>query len=147
LQLDTFLALVLVLCFFALIQALMGSKNSKESQRKHVVSPSSASASASASSSSYGFVGSSSSSWENNYGYPQSTYPYPQPQQNPYQRHNNHHRATQHDYSRPNRKLDRRYSRIADDYHSLDEVIKIVVLLFLFVFFLGNNVSRIVFCV
>ncbi|KAK2438463.1 E3 ubiquitin-protein ligase RGLG2 [Trifolium repens] len=94
----------------------MGSKNSKESQRKHVVSPSSAS------SSSYGFVGSSSSSWENNYGYPQSTYPYPQPQQNPYQRHNNHHRATQHDYSRPNRKLDRRYSRIADDYHSLDEV-------------------------
>jgi E3 ubiquitin-protein ligase RGLG len=144
LQLDTFLALVLVLCFFALIQALMGSKNSKESQRKHVVSPSSASPS---SSSSYGFVGSSSSSWENNYGYPQSTYPYPQPQQNPYQRHNNHHRATQHDYSRPNRKLDRRYSRIADDYHSLDEVIKIVVLLFLFVFFLGNNVSRIVFCV
>ncbi|WJX47456.1 E3 ubiquitin-protein ligase rglg2 [Trifolium repens] len=99
----------------------MGSKNSKESQRKHVVSPSSASPSSS-SSSSYGFVGSSSSSWENNYGYPQSTYPYPQPQQNPYQRHNNHHRATQHDYSRPNRKLDRRYSRIADDYHSLDEV-------------------------
>ncbi|KAK2384540.1 E3 ubiquitin-protein ligase RGLG2 [Trifolium repens] len=95
----------------------MGSKNSKESQKRHVVSPSSASAS-----SSYGFVGSSSSSWENNYGYPQSTYPYPQPQQNPYQRHNNHHRATQHDYSRPNRKLDRRYSRIADDYHSLDEV-------------------------
>ncbi|WJX47457.1 E3 ubiquitin-protein ligase rglg2, variant 2 [Trifolium repens] len=121
LELDTFLALVLVLCFFALIQALMGSKNSKESQRKHVVSPSSASPSSS-SSSSYGFVGSSSSSWENNYGYPQSTYPYPQPQQNPYQRHNNHHRATQHDYSRPNRKLDRRYSRIADDYHSLDEV-------------------------
>ncbi|WJX53412.1 E3 ubiquitin-protein ligase rglg2 [Trifolium repens] len=96
----------------------MGSKNSKGTQRRDVVSPSSASAS----SSSYGFVGSSSSSWENNYGYPQSTYPYPQPQQNPYQRHNSHHRATQHDYSRPNRKLDRRYSRIADDYHSLDEV-------------------------
>jgi E3 ubiquitin-protein ligase RGLG len=104
----------------------MGSKNSKGTQRRDVVSPSSASASAS--SSSYGFVGSSSSSWENNYGYPQSTYPYPQPQQNPYQRHNSHHRATQHDYSRPNRKLDRRYSRIADDYHSLDEVIKIVVM-------------------
>ncbi|CAJ2677152.1 E3 ubiquitin-protein ligase RGLG5-like isoform X2 [Trifolium pratense] len=116
LELDTFLALVIVLGFFALIQALMGSKNSKESQRRHVVSPSSA-----ASSSSYGSVDSSSSSWENNFGYPQSTYPYPQPQQNPYQRHN-HHRATQHDYSRPNRKLDRRYSRIADDYHSLDEV-------------------------
>ncbi|GAU35927.1 hypothetical protein TSUD_69600 [Trifolium subterraneum] len=114
LELDTFLASVVVLCFFALIHALMGSKNSKGSQRRHVVSPSSAS-------SSYGSVDSSSSSWENNYGYPQSTYPYPQPQQSPYQRHN-HHRAVQHDYSRPNRKLDRKYSRIADDYHSLDEV-------------------------
>jgi len=100
----------------------MGGKSSKGSQRRHGVS--------SSPSTSYGSVG-SSSSWENNYGYPQSTYPYP-PQQNPYQR-PNHHRPTQaapsHDYSRPNRKLDRRYSRIADDYHSLDEVIKIVLLL------------------
>lgn len=102
----------------------MGGKSSKGSQRRHAIS------SSSSPSTSYGSVGSSSSSWENNYGYPQSTYPYP-PQQNPYQR-PNHRRPTQapsHDYSRPNRKLDRRYSRIADDYHSLDEVIQIVVLL------------------
>ena len=121
-QLDTFTALVLVLCFLGLIlkETVMGGKSSKGSQRRDVNS--------SSPSTSYGSVG-SSSSWENNYGYPQSTYPYP-PQQNPYQR-PNHRRPTQapsHDYSRPDRKLDRRYSRIADDYHSLDEVIKIVAL-------------------
>nr|KYP67613.1 E3 ubiquitin-protein ligase RGLG2 [Cajanus cajan] len=83
----------------------MGGKSSKGSDRRHV--------------SSYGSAG-SSSSWDN-YEYPRSSQAYPQ--QNPYNT-PLHHPATApfHDYSRPKRRLDRRYSRIADDYHSLDEV-------------------------
>ncbi|XP_028233040.1 E3 ubiquitin-protein ligase RGLG2-like isoform X3 [Glycine soja] len=83
----------------------MGGKSSKRSERRHV--------------SSYGSAGSSSS--RDSYGYPQSPNAYPQ--QNPYNT-PLHHRAPApfHDYSRPKRRLDRRYSRIADDYHSLDEV-------------------------
>ncbi|XP_004504141.1 E3 ubiquitin-protein ligase RGLG5-like [Cicer arietinum] len=112
LEFDTFTALVVILCFLGLIlrERIMGGNSSKGSQTSHV----------SSSTSSYG----SSSSWDNsNYGYPQPQSTYPYPQQNPYQR--SLHPRTQaplHDYSRPNRKLDRRYSRIADDYHSLDEV-------------------------
>ncbi|KAI5384586.1 E3 ubiquitin-protein ligase RGLG5 [Lathyrus oleraceus] len=118
LELDAFTALVIILCFLGLIlkETVMGGNSSKGSHKRHVTSPSS--------SSTYGSVGSSSSSDIHNYGYPQSSYPYPQPQHKPYQR-PNHHRNSEtplHDYSRPNRKLDRRYSRIADDYHSLDEV-------------------------
>ena len=59
-----------------------------------------------------------SSPWDQ-YGYPQS----PLPQQSPYY-------TPPHDYApspsfgygSPKRKLDRKYSRISDDYHSLDEV-------------------------
>lgn len=122
LQLDAFTALVIILCFLGLIlkETVMGGSSSKESHshKRHVTSPSS--------SSSYGSVGSSSSSDIHNYGYPQSSYPYMQPQHKPYQRPNyqRNKQANLHDYSRPNRKLDRRYSRIADDYHSLDEVIQ-----------------------
>ena len=86
----------------------MGGKSSKESDRRHV-SPS------------YGSAG-SSSSWEN-YAYQQSPYSYPQ--QNPYQTQTPlHHRTPPpfYDYAQPRRRLDRRYSRIADDYRSLDEV-------------------------
>ena len=71
--------------------------------------------------SSYGSSG-SSSSWDNYGGYtPQSPYP----QQNPYQTPQDHRAsASYYDYAQPKRKLDRRYSRITDDYHSLDEVIR-----------------------
>ncbi|XP_058731561.1 E3 ubiquitin-protein ligase RGLG5-like [Vicia villosa] len=115
LELDAFTALVIILCFLGLIlkETVMGGSSSKESHshKRHVTSPSS---------SSYGSVGSSSSSDIHNFGYPQSSYPYNKPYQRPnYQRNT---QANLHDYSRPNRKLDRRYSRIADDYHSLDEV-------------------------
>lgn len=75
--------------------------------------------------------GGSSSSWDNNNsntnygggGYPPQS---PYPQQNPYQT-PQHHLASAsapfYEYSQPKRKLDRRYSRIADNYRSLDEVI------------------------
>ncbi|KAJ1405345.1 von Willebrand factor, type A [Sesbania bispinosa] len=87
----------------------MGGNSSKGCDRRHV--------------SSYGSAGSSSSWDNNNYGgYPQSS-PYSYQQQNSYQT-PLHHRAPApfHDHAQPKRKLDRRYSRIADDYHSLDEV-------------------------
>ncbi|XP_057415722.1 E3 ubiquitin-protein ligase RGLG5 isoform X2 [Lotus japonicus] len=89
----------------------MGGKSSKGSGRRHV--------------SSYDSAG-SSSSWEN-YGIPQQPYGYPS--QNSHQSTPLHHRAPAaaatapfQDYAQPKRRLDRRYSRIADDYHSLDEV-------------------------
>lgn len=101
----------------------MGGKSSKGSERRHV--------------SSYGSAG-SSSSWDD-YEYPQSPNAYPQ--QNPYHT-PLHHRAPApfHDYSQPKRKLDRRYSRIADDYHSLDEVI-VVICLGIIVFFVYEYMS------
>ncbi|XP_029127312.1 E3 ubiquitin-protein ligase RGLG5 isoform X2 [Cajanus cajan] len=106
LELETWTALVvLFLLVLILKESIMGGKSSKGSDRRHV--------------SSYGSAG-SSSSWDN-YEYPRSSQAYPQ--QNPYNT-PLHHPATApfHDYSRPKRRLDRRYSRIADDYHSLDEV-------------------------
>ena len=56
----------------------------------------------------------STSSWDQ-YGYPQSPYSYPQ--QSP-------HYTPHHRYASPSllRNLDSRYSRIADNYRSLDEV-------------------------
>lgn len=91
----------------------MGGKSSKGSERRHVSQNGYAGSSSSAS---------SSSSWDNNYGYPQSSYPYPQ-QQSPYHTPLHHRAQAQlHDYARPKRRLDRKYSRIADDYRSLDEV-------------------------
>lgn len=111
LQLDTWTILVVILCFIGLIlkETVMGGKSSKGSGRRHV--------------SSYDSAG-SSSSWEN-YGIPQQPYGYPS--QNSHQSTPLHHRAPPatapvHDYAQPKRRLDRRYSRIADDYHSLDEV-------------------------
>lgn len=83
----------------------MGGKSSRDSDgsRRNV--------------SSYG-SGGSSSSWDN-YGY--GGYP---PSQSPRPHH--HHASASgpfHDYGQPKRKLDRRYSRISDNYRSLDEVI------------------------
>ncbi|KAF7834472.1 E3 ubiquitin-protein ligase RGLG5 isoform X1 [Senna tora] len=109
-QLETWTALIAILCFlgFVLKETVMGGKSSRESGRRHV--------------SSFGSGSSSSSGWDS-YGYQQSPYP----QQNPYL-------TPQHtgapapiyEYGsqtpRPNRRLDRKYSRIADDYRSLDEV-------------------------
>ncbi|XP_054820136.1 E3 ubiquitin-protein ligase RGLG2 isoform X2 [Prosopis cineraria] len=85
----------------------MGGKSSKEEYRRRV--------------SSYGSA-SSCSRWDG-YGYPQS----PHPPQNPYYtpQHSSA-PAPFYEYgsqtSQPSRRLDRRYSRIADDYRSLDEV-------------------------
>ncbi|KAG5090270.1 hypothetical protein JHK82_049048 [Glycine max] len=77
----------------------MGGKSSKGSGRR------------------YDF-GASSSSRDNNYGgyHPQSPYPSYQTPQHP--------RASApfYDYGQPKRKLDKKYSRIADNYRSLDEV-------------------------
>ncbi|KAK7247371.1 hypothetical protein RIF29_42253 [Crotalaria pallida] len=84
----------------------MGAKSSKSkgSGRRHIQS--------------YGSVGSSSS--RDCYGYQQSPSAYPQC---PYRTPLNHHAsAPVYDYGQPKRKLDRKYSRIADDYHSLAEV-------------------------
>lgn len=107
LQIETWTVLVAVVCFlvFILKEIVMGGKSSKGSGRR------------------YDF-GASSSSWNNNNygGYPpQSPYPaYQTPQ---------HQRAPAsapfHDYAQPKRKLDRKYSRIADNYRSLDEVIRL----------------------
>jgi E3 ubiquitin-protein ligase RGLG len=103
-------------------EIVMGGSSSKGSHRKKHVS-------------SYGSSGSSSSSsWNNNdinnnydgygYGYaPQSPYP----QQSPYHQTPRRQSASAPFYenSQPKKKLDKRYSRIADNYHSLDEVILI----------------------
>ncbi|AES72142.1 E3 ubiquitin-protein ligase RGLG5 isoform X2 [Medicago truncatula] len=109
-MLETWTALVAILCllYFILKEIVMGGNSSKGSpRRRHVPS--------------YEASG-SSSSWNNNYdgyGYP------PHPQQSPYQ-------TPQHQFSsasapfyensQPKKKLDKRYSRIADNYQSLDEV-------------------------
>ncbi|MED6114362.1 E3 ubiquitin-protein ligase rglg2, variant 2 [Stylosanthes scabra] len=112
-ELETLTALFAILCFlgFILKETVMGGKNSREcggggGGRRHV-------------SSSYGGGGGgggSSSSWDNYGGYPnQSVYQTPQ---------HHHASAPYYDYpsSQPKRKLDKRYSRINDDYRSLDEV-------------------------
>uniref|UniRef100_A0A2P2LX46 Uncharacterized protein MANES_13G021000 n=1 Tax=Rhizophora mucronata TaxID=61149 RepID=A0A2P2LX46_RHIMU len=89
----------------------MGGKSSKGSRSRHY--------------SSYD----SSSSW-NHYGYPQaSPYPYQSSQQNPYytpQHHPVPPPTSSYNYEPerppPQRRLDRKYSRIADNYQSLDQV-------------------------
>ncbi|XP_043804918.1 E3 ubiquitin-protein ligase RGLG2 isoform X1 [Manihot esculenta] len=90
----------------------MGGKSSKGSSGRHI--------------SSYGASNSSSSSW-NQYGHPQaSPYPYPS-QQNQYYTPQQH-QPSNSSYSyeaespRPQRRLDRKFSRIADDYKTLDQV-------------------------
>ncbi|KAK7387542.1 hypothetical protein VNO78_28425 [Psophocarpus tetragonolobus] len=102
-ELETWTVLVGVLCIlvFILKEFVMGGKSSKGSGRRYE-------------------FGASSSSWDNNYGGypPQSPYPsYQTPQ---------HHRTSAsapfYDYSQPKRKLDKKYSKIADNYRSLDEV-------------------------
>lgn len=95
---------------------MMGGKGSKGSGRRE-----------------YPSHGSSGSSSWNQYGYPQSSYP----EQNPYYTPQHQHASppsTSFNYGsqpsfnyrseapRPQKKLDRRYSRIADNYRSLDEV-------------------------
>ncbi|CAJ2667921.1 unnamed protein product [Trifolium pratense] len=118
-QLETSTALVAIfLCIVCFIvkEIVMGGSSSKGSSRKkkqHV--------------SSYRSSGSSgsSSSWNNNnydeYGYPPQS---PYPQQSPYHQTPHHQAASAPFYenSQPKKKLDKRYSRIADNYHSLDEV-------------------------
>lgn len=109
LQLETWTALFAILFFLGFIfkESIMGGKSSKEEGRRHV-------------SSSYG-----NSRWDG-YGYPQS----PRPQQSPYyQPHPSSSSAPapfyeygSHASSQPTRRLDRKYSKIADDYRSLDEV-------------------------
>jgi len=94
----------------------MGGKSSKESSWRDYYS--------------YGSTNSSSS---NQNGYPPaSPYPYPSPQHNSYYTSQNHHapapssssypyesqRTPQH----PQKRLDRKYSRIADNYKTLDQV-------------------------
>lgn len=65
----------------------------------------------------------SSSSWDNfGGGYPPQSPLYPQ--QTPHHQLASSASAPFYDYSQPKRKLDRRYSRIADNYRSLDEVIR-----------------------
>lgn len=101
-QLETWTILVAIVCIlvFVLKEIVMGGKSSKGSGRR------------------YDF-GASSSSRDNNYGgyHPQSPYPSYQTPQHP--------RASApfYDYGQPKRKLDKKYSRIADNYRSLDEVI------------------------
>ncbi|KAG6757174.1 hypothetical protein POTOM_037477 [Populus tomentosa] len=99
----------------------MGGKSSKESSWRDYPSYGSANSS------------SSSSSSSNQNGYPPaSPYPYPSPQHNSYYPSQNHHapapssssyayesqRTPQH----PQKRLDRKYSRIADNYKTLDQV-------------------------
>ena len=107
LQIETWTVLVAILCIlvFVVKEFVMGAKSSKESGRRYE-------------------FGASSSSWDhnnNNYGGypPQSPYPsYQTP------RHQHASASTPfYDNAQPKRKLDRKYSRIADNYRSLDEVI------------------------
>ncbi|KAJ7956754.1 E3 ubiquitin-protein ligase RGLG2-like protein [Quillaja saponaria] len=106
---ETLTALVAFLCFvcFILKGLLMGGKSSKGSGRRQF------SPSGSAISSSWG-----------DYGYPQSSYP----QSNPYYTPQHHLASAPSSYGygsqtpQPQRRLDRRYSRISDNYRSLDEV-------------------------
>ncbi|MED6168269.1 E3 ubiquitin-protein ligase rglg2 [Stylosanthes scabra] len=111
LEAETWTALVVILCFLGLIlkESIMGGKSSRESgadNRRHV--------------SSYGSGGASSSSWENYGGYSQPPPPYAAYQASIQNRPPP--PASYYDYQQPKRRLDRRYSRIADDYRSLDEV-------------------------
>ncbi|CAK9144531.1 unnamed protein product [Ilex paraguariensis] len=80
----------------------MGGKSSKGTSRRQF-----------SSSSSYSF---------NNHGYPQSPYP----EQNPVYTPRHHHAPSPYHYGsqtpQPQRRLDRRYSRIADNYRTLEEV-------------------------
>ncbi|KAI4334670.1 hypothetical protein L6164_013387 [Bauhinia variegata] len=118
-ELDFWVALLALLgvVYFVLKESIMGGKSSKESFRRH---PSYGS----------GSVG-SSATWDN-YEYPpqsSSSSPFPQTQQNPYY-------TPQYprvpppfyDYGshsqtpKTGRRLERKYSRIADNYRSLDEV-------------------------
>ncbi|KAK7306171.1 hypothetical protein VNO77_44094 [Canavalia gladiata] len=103
-ELETWTALVAILCFLAFIlkETVMGGKSSKGSGRRYESSASS-----------------SSSPWDNYGGYP------PQSQYPPYQTPQHQRTAASapfYDYAQPKRKLDKRYSRIADNYRSLDEV-------------------------
>ncbi|EEF47612.1 E3 ubiquitin-protein ligase RGLG2 [Ricinus communis] len=95
----------------------MGGRSSKGSSGRHIPS--------------YGSAN-SSSSW-NQYGYPQaSPYPYPSSQQNPYYTPQHPQPSTSSSSSstysheagmtQPQKRLDRKYSRIADDYKTLDQV-------------------------
>ncbi|KAK4256641.1 hypothetical protein QN277_006340 [Acacia crassicarpa] len=109
LQLEIWTALFAILCFlgFILKESIMGGNSSKEEGRRHVAS--------------YG-SSPSFSRWDS-HGYPQS----PRPPQNQYYTPQHSAPAPFYEYgsqpSQPsNRRLDRRYSRIADDYRSLDEV-------------------------
>ncbi|KAJ6719670.1 COPINE FAMILY PROTEIN 1 [Salix purpurea] len=74
--------------------------------------------------SSYGSAN-SSSSW-NQYGYPPaSPYPYPSSQQSSYYASQQHHEpdpGSQRTPQHPQKRLDRKYSRIADNYQTLDQV-------------------------
>lgn len=112
---------------------LMGGKSSKSSSGRH-----------------YSSGGSASSSAWNDYGYPPPQSPYPQasPYYTP-----QHHYAPSPSFNygsqtpRPQRRLDRKYSRIDDNYKSLDQVSPYSVCLwfgiFLFCFvlwFFGNCV-------
>ncbi|XP_068474372.1 E3 ubiquitin-protein ligase RGLG5-like isoform X1 [Phaseolus vulgaris] len=106
LEIETWTVLVAILCIlvFVVKEFVMGAKSSKESGRRYE-------------------FGASSSSWDhinNNYGGypPQSPYPsYQTP------RHQHASASTPfYDNAQPKRKLDRKYSRIADNYRSLDEV-------------------------
>ncbi|KAK4256640.1 hypothetical protein QN277_006340 [Acacia crassicarpa] len=109
LELEIWTALFAILCFlgFILKESIMGGNSSKEEGRRHVAS--------------YG-SSPSFSRWDS-HGYPQS----PRPPQNQYYTPQHSAPAPFYEYgsqpSQPsNRRLDRRYSRIADDYRSLDEV-------------------------
>ncbi|XP_020227402.1 E3 ubiquitin-protein ligase RGLG5 isoform X1 [Cajanus cajan] len=101
LEIETWTVLVAILCIlvFILKEIVMGGKSSKGSGRRYEYD-----------------YGASSSSWNNHGGYP-SSYQTPQHQHAPAPP-----SAPFHDYAQPKRKLDRKYSRIADNYRSLDEV-------------------------
>jgi len=102
--------------FFCLesISLLMGGKSSKGSRGRDY--------------SSYGSAN-SSSSW-NQYGYPPAS-SYPSPQHDPYWTQQHHHAPapnpsypyeSQMPPQQPHKRLDRKYSRIADNYQTLDQV-------------------------
>ncbi|KAG4387552.1 hypothetical protein GLYMA_11G244000v4 [Glycine max] len=105
LELETWTILVAIVCIlvFLLKEFVMGGKSSKGSGRR------------------YDF-GASSSSRDNSYGGypPQSPYTSYQTPQHPCASASA--SAPFYDYAQPKRKLDKKYSRIADNYRSLDEV-------------------------
>ncbi|KAE9587786.1 putative transcription factor C2H2 family [Lupinus albus] len=115
-ELEAWTAFVAILLFigFILKDTIMGGRNSRESEngsKRHVPS----------------------SSWDNNNydyvgdGYQSSQSPYPSHQSSwDHNNHQNNHASVSapiHDYGQnPRRRLHRKYSKIADNYHSLDEV-------------------------